>query len=537
MSDGAALLKAIIANPGEDTPRLAYADWLEEHDAALRADFIRTQCRLASGSAADPDYPDLLERHAEVAPPVERILKSIVPKLPLRFEFDADLRPECDNFRRGFLYKVCREGHAPHMGAPNLEDDEVERLCNGLPKLIATTTARALFLTNMSGAQIARVLAAPGAEALTGLDVCMTTGGDQEAIRAVASSTVAPNLERLHLDLYRFAGSGALAPLARANFARLVHISMPGLDGIPRGVRTLAATDWFKRLRGIRVYVSGAPLGEAVVAALAKLPQLESLELESTSPEAQALGSQRGFPALARLNLWLSSLTTATLLARGPFPRLTELTLQAIGCSEFAALRKAPWFPQLRVLTFHNGHLSDAAVTALARSPVAANLRVLRFDEVGLDTGALAPLADGARFPNLTTLELTLGSAPRPTSADMVRFVKALSLPRLRHLHIDGRPLSAAGARALAANPALANLTRLTLRRAHLGDPSLTALVRSPHLQKLITLDLEGNGLKSAAALHDPKWLPQLAAVTGLHDNPTPWDADRRLAEARDWNG
>jgi uncharacterized protein (TIGR02996 family) len=43
MSDGAALFAAILAHPDEDTPRLVYADWLEEHGDPDRAAFIRLQ--------------------------------------------------------------------------------------------------------------------------------------------------------------------------------------------------------------------------------------------------------------------------------------------------------------------------------------------------------------------------------------------------------------------------------------------------------------------------------------------------------------
>lgn len=43
MSDGDALLAAIRAHPDEDTPRLAYADWLEETGSPARARFIRQQ--------------------------------------------------------------------------------------------------------------------------------------------------------------------------------------------------------------------------------------------------------------------------------------------------------------------------------------------------------------------------------------------------------------------------------------------------------------------------------------------------------------
>lgn len=46
MSDHDALIAAILANAGEDTPRLMLADWLEEHggyEGRLRASFIRTR--------------------------------------------------------------------------------------------------------------------------------------------------------------------------------------------------------------------------------------------------------------------------------------------------------------------------------------------------------------------------------------------------------------------------------------------------------------------------------------------------------------
>lgn len=38
------LLAAIHANPREDTPRLVYADWLQEHDQPEYAEFIRLEC-------------------------------------------------------------------------------------------------------------------------------------------------------------------------------------------------------------------------------------------------------------------------------------------------------------------------------------------------------------------------------------------------------------------------------------------------------------------------------------------------------------
>jgi uncharacterized protein (TIGR02996 family) len=57
MSDRAALIAAILQHPDEDTPRLAFADWLQEHAETLpakerdhvtaRAEFIRSQIEAA----------------------------------------------------------------------------------------------------------------------------------------------------------------------------------------------------------------------------------------------------------------------------------------------------------------------------------------------------------------------------------------------------------------------------------------------------------------------------------------------------------
>jgi len=47
MWEADALLDAIFDNPDDDTPRLVYADWLQEHDQEAYAHFIRLHCRMA----------------------------------------------------------------------------------------------------------------------------------------------------------------------------------------------------------------------------------------------------------------------------------------------------------------------------------------------------------------------------------------------------------------------------------------------------------------------------------------------------------
>jgi uncharacterized protein (TIGR02996 family) len=62
MSDREAFVAAIAANPADDLPRLVFADWLDEHGEAERAEFIRTQIRLSNADVAERKQLDLRAR-------------------------------------------------------------------------------------------------------------------------------------------------------------------------------------------------------------------------------------------------------------------------------------------------------------------------------------------------------------------------------------------------------------------------------------------------------------------------------------------
>lgn len=63
--DHSAFLRHIIAEPEDDLPRLIFADWLDEHGEAARAEFIRVQCELAR--PMDQGRVPLLQRHRDGA--------------------------------------------------------------------------------------------------------------------------------------------------------------------------------------------------------------------------------------------------------------------------------------------------------------------------------------------------------------------------------------------------------------------------------------------------------------------------------------
>jgi uncharacterized protein (TIGR02996 family) len=47
MNEREALLASVCQHPDEDTPRLVFADWLQEHGDETRAEFVRVQCEIA----------------------------------------------------------------------------------------------------------------------------------------------------------------------------------------------------------------------------------------------------------------------------------------------------------------------------------------------------------------------------------------------------------------------------------------------------------------------------------------------------------
>src|SRR5262245_48416219 len=61
-----AFLQAILEAPEDDAPRLVYADRLEDHGHAARAEFIRLQCRLAKLPPGDARRPGLAAREGQL---------------------------------------------------------------------------------------------------------------------------------------------------------------------------------------------------------------------------------------------------------------------------------------------------------------------------------------------------------------------------------------------------------------------------------------------------------------------------------------
>jgi uncharacterized protein (TIGR02996 family) len=92
MTEREALLEAVFATPGDDAPRLVYADWLDEHGEPAQAAFIRAQIELGR------HQPDTAE-HDRIAENLLGLWDRFIAELTPVVTGDVMLLPSA--FRRG----------------------------------------------------------------------------------------------------------------------------------------------------------------------------------------------------------------------------------------------------------------------------------------------------------------------------------------------------------------------------------------------------------------------------------------------------
>jgi uncharacterized protein (TIGR02996 family) len=94
MVDDRRFLHAILASPEDESPRLVYADWLEEHGDAKRAEFLRVDLELAKLSKEDTGYRKLRSRwrglRAQIPPTwLSAVARQPIENCAVRFEFEC----------------------------------------------------------------------------------------------------------------------------------------------------------------------------------------------------------------------------------------------------------------------------------------------------------------------------------------------------------------------------------------------------------------------------------------------------------------
>ncbi len=145
-----AFVQAIIESPDNDTPRLVFADWLDEHDEAERAELIRLQCRLHSLPLGSPEFGPLLKRLKPlVQARLDHLLRPLI-WLGLRF---GEQTTERDGFLPGWstyhFQAVFRRGFVEKITLPGREN--IRTFARHAEALFRLTPIRHLEVTDVRG--------------------------------------------------------------------------------------------------------------------------------------------------------------------------------------------------------------------------------------------------------------------------------------------------------------------------------------------------------------------------------------------------
>ncbi|MBM3981508.1 MAG: TIGR02996 domain-containing protein [Planctomycetes bacterium] len=171
-SDGDALFRAICEHPREDTPRLVYADWLQENGLPERAEFIRLQCEAW---ALCPAYPTLTAARTRASD----LLRAFGDRWYNELPFVPGLEWG-DLFVRGFI-DSARTVAMSDVGAT-------------LEGAFAAAPLRFLTVTELRRGQLRLLLTCPRLGQLTKLYL-PGTSGDAEYHELEAASKRFPNTE------------------------------------------------------------------------------------------------------------------------------------------------------------------------------------------------------------------------------------------------------------------------------------------------------------------------------------------------------
>jgi uncharacterized protein (TIGR02996 family) len=452
VSEEAAFLAAIREHP-DDTPRLAYADWLQEHERAERAEFIRAQIGLTHLPDGDPRRGDL--EIAERRLLAKHAVEWSAPWPPFNNWEYAGADGLCSVFRRGFLEEV------PCFAMPGgTSGDSFAELCAAHP-ISRVIVYAPEYLRPLIGR--------PETRRLDSLTLYRHSIHETNAQRRTQIAELTAFLQ--HADLAR---------LRRWNF---------GLSGVSED--TLVG--WLRlpvarQLVSLRVGISsGQPTGE-LMRELARndFPDLRELQLVSGNSPDFASEARR----FVETDAW-KRLTALTFVGRA-FPwargldtaKLSLLMVNLVDDAAYAAfiagLASAP--PTIEELTLQGSNARGENLSRVLNAPGLANLRRLYLQGMELTDDDLARLAASPVLAHLNRLSVRLNHR----AGSDVEPLFAVDMPRMTHLRLSWGSVRRRAIRALARNASARRLREL--RVSSLTDPdSIRELVAGEPFPELHT--------------------------------------------------
>lgn len=453
-----AFLADIVENIDDDTPRLVYADWLEDNGRNDRAEFIRVQverARLPVWDAAQVRLrlreEALLKRHGEA----------------WLAEMPAVKGARWEGFRRGIVaevsfasYESMRvNAHTCRAVAP-VEAVTVHWPRRGDSKKAKHPIAelRELTLIGRPFDEVRRLAASPQLATLRVLTVLGLNADD------VSDLVASPHLSGLRA--LRLASNG----LGTAGIDELIQAAtLNNLEELD-----LTGPGYFEAYYQDPIINAS---GMAHLAAWPGLTKVRSLKLTGSDIRSAGLRALLNSPhAVALKDLHLRS-------ARLDGPMIEEF-------------RSARAELQLDTLDLGGNLFRQLGAEHIAEAPCLSALKELRIDQCEIPRPGACRLALQARF--LDDLRL-LDVGHNYFGPDGLGSLLERKPQSLHTLNLANNDLSDKGVKSLAESSASDVLLELDLTRNRLGTDGAQALIQSTHLRKLLVLRLRENNFNDAA--------------------------------------
>lgn len=405
MTEHDALVRAICDHPDEDTPRLIFADWLDENGQTDRAAFVRAQVDLARTPSWEPFA--VLCRHRRPEWHEGRPFRDTLPAVD---GWNLEWSP--DTFRRGFGSGVVVRSLAAWEVAAS-------RLFESAPVAALTLHTATLddwrrfasagwfgrlreFTFMTSPVEPVRALCErPNAAGLTDLRFMRASGPSMpEVVEDVLRSPAGSTLRGLHFHQGLGPPDHLMEMLASDDARRLERLSFATTNTTGSHVGVLCRNGARENLTELRL--RGQPLGDGlrVLAAELRSPRLESLTLADVAVEPrglEVLGASDHVTQVRRLDLSWNTLrprSTRILAASPSFVGLRALELRrcAIGDKGVRHLAAALFWSNLVELDLRDNPITGVGARHLLAAPVPPDLTALLVDARGLDADARSQL-------------------------------------------------------------------------------------------------------------------------------------------------
>jgi uncharacterized protein (TIGR02996 family) len=471
MSQQAAFLSAIRDNPDDDTPRLAFADWLTENGSPEHGEFIRIQAERARLPADDDRQSDLHARELRLLAAHTADWTSGPPVM------------RAGRFRRGFMEYVT--GKAADLVAQ-------------LPEIASLAPVRELAISNLGAADgLGAALAA--LPAMAGVETIMVSdrAGDRAPAEQLVALFASPHLKRVR-RLKLFCGECNAEVLDQI-------VSLPALQQLES------------------LQINGGLTADEASAVLHKHRELPIREFRAhKGPYGSWAMSLNGLWALADSGHWrrLEVLNVGI----QPNPEILQRLAEGLPYSKIHTLWLHQGASSGGGMWRYEPGSQNYGIAEFAAAESWGNLRDLRFEYIEFNRGELPVLLEAKPLAKLTRLSF-FGGMLGPEQGQQLLQCKALS--GLRVLDLCGNFMLQQGfAGPLAEAKHLTNLIDLRLIWTQGADPVAEAVASSPQFARLRNLEMANNFVtaKGMRALGESPHLKRLNRLRVFEHPVGPWE-------------